>query len=249
MKKSTKVITMIMAIGAIATGQLFNSKTSTQVAADSDDWRTVEVGSFSKIKLNLKEADVSIHAGSKYQVKFDDDDHALHASVTKGQLNVSQKGGDDDDADISITVPKSKLTKISSTSSDGDIELKNLKLSSLYIKNTGGDVEFKNVSASSAKIALKEGDLDVSKGALKLIAQLTEGDAEFSGTKFTGNSTLTLKEGDVDIKHAPSVSYTASTPEGDIKYHGSNKGKHFSKTVSGQPLVKITTKEGDVEIS
>ncbi|MDF7637920.1 DUF4097 family beta strand repeat-containing protein [Lactobacillus sp. ESL0791] len=241
-------------ISIIGLGGALNSNITNTAASR---YQTINPKKFSKLQLKIKDADVTVHTGSKYQVKIkaDDDSNSksIHAKVANGKLTVSEsKHYDDNDLKVEVIVPhKQSLTTITGNNNNGDVKLKNFQLANLNLKLGDGDLDINNFSVSNRlMLNLSDGDLDITSTKLTNSSiKLHSGDCDIHKSKLLGKNHITLNDGDLELKQISNrVSYNLSASDG-IKYHGSKKGKQYvTQTAGTNNQVTASTRDGDIEI-
>lgn len=236
--------------------------------------QTFNVASFNQVKLEAGRPDVKISLGKNFQVKVSGKNiKTIRTGVKNGLLTVEDhdtQEKNDGDYEVAITVPDANVVKsITGTCANGDFALSNLNVATLDLKINNGDFKLVKVKTKTANLHLGPGDLSISNSRIansnlyldvgdieinssqiKTTASLNDSDVEIKNSKLLGNSTFKLNDGDFESYHMNKISYDLSTTsDGDIEVNGRNQRKHYKKTYHGTPLLKITSKDGDIEIN
>lgn len=243
-------------------------------AAQYHESQTFNVASFKQVKLEAGRPDVKISLGNSFQVKVSGKNiKTINTGVKNGLLTVEDhdtQEKNDGDYEVAITVPDANVIKsITGTCADGDFSLSNLNVATLDLKiNNGdfnlakvktknanlhlgpGDLKISNSRIANSNLYLDVGDIEINSSQIKTIASLNDSDVEIKNSKLLGNSTFKLNDGDFESYQLNKISYDLSTTsDGDIEVNGRNQRKHYKKIHHGVPLLKITSKDGDIEIN
>lgn len=236
--------------------------------------QTYNVANFNTIKLKAGRPDIYISLGNSFRVKVSGKNiKTINAGVKNSILTVEDhdtKEKNDGDYEVAITVPDANAIKsITGTCADGDFSLSNLNVATLDLKiNSGdfnlakaktktadihlgpGDLKIANSRIANSNLYLDVGDVEINRSQIKTTASLNDSDIEIKNSKLLGNSTFKLNDGDFKSYKLDNISYDLSTTsDGDIEVNGRTQRKHYQKINHGTPLLKIISKNGDIEIN
>lgn len=239
--------------------------------------RVIKVDQFNSIKFAAYRPDIKISSGNNFQVTVSGNQGAdinkIKAEVKNKQLVISdqpEKSYRDGNYYINITVPNTTAIKKLTGSCDsgdfslnqlnipqvnmslhvGDVKINHLKTKNIRLKLKNGDLKISNSNFNKASFALDEGDFSISKSNFKANVTMGEmGYAKVKSSKLLGNSSFKLAEGNFQMSNAPKLSYKLATKHsGIVKVHNKSHHHNFSKTLSHRPLLKVTSKSGDINI-
>ncbi|WEV50716.1 DUF4097 family beta strand repeat-containing protein [Lactobacillus sp. ESL0731] len=275
MKKNKKaIVTLVICLIVVLLGAVIylghRGSTSSKANSQPTKTRIVYPQKFTKVKVDVDVADVSIRQGKKYQVKISDNQKSrITTNVKNSELVVTQHGqlhnhffnigsisinGKHLTAKyrVEITVPdKNSLTKIAAQTSTSDLELNNLQLQKIVVDSDTGDIDFNRITANECKLSSDTGDIEIDASQLKnVIGDTDTGDVDISTSRLLGNNSFSLDTGDFTLDDATKkMTYHLSVDTGDIEYFGDDVDDHLIKNYSGsKATLKVDSSTGDITI-
>ena len=161
------------------------------------------------------------------------------------------------DLALEVFIPKTFKGSFSSSTSSGDIYMKNLIGDDFHIASNSGDQELENIEAKTLNISSSSGEIEIEDSIGELNIVTSSGDISLDNKKTSGNIKIATKSGDVSIKLSNDASYkvSGSTSSGDIDYDGpmsmeEDRTRQFEFTLgSGDKSIIVNTHSGDIEFN
>ncbi|MDF7672662.1 DUF4097 family beta strand repeat-containing protein [Lactobacillus sp. ESL0701] len=275
MKKNKKVIITLvicLIVVLLGAGIYVGHQASTSSAANNQPTktRTIYPHKFTKIKVDVDTSDISVHQGTKYQVKIiDNQKNRINAKVKDDELLVSQRERSHNHffgiskimingknltakCQVEITVPhKNSLTKINAETETSKFKLDNLQLHKLAIDSDTGDIDLKNVKSVSNDLSTDTGDIEITTSQVaNVTSDVDTGDVHISSSQLSGNNSFSLDTGDFSLDEASKkMTYHLSVDTGDIDYFGDDVDDHLNKKVAhSKAVLKVDSSTGDITI-
>ncbi|WEV70539.1 DUF4097 family beta strand repeat-containing protein [Lactobacillus sp. ESL0785] len=275
MKKNKKVIiTLVICLIVVLIGGItyvgYQASNSSAVNNQPTKTRIVYPQKFTKVKVDVDVADVSIQQGNKYQVKIiDNRKNRINVQVKNDELVVSQHEQSHNHLfgigkitingkqliakyRIEITVPrKNSLTKIAAQTSTSDFELNNLQLQKLAVDSDTGDIDLKKIKSESNNLSTDTGDIEIAASQIANVASDADtGDVDISTSRLLGNNSFSLDTGDFTLDNAnKKMTYHLSVDTGDIEYFGKDIDDHLTKKAAhSKTVLKVKSSTGDITI-
>lgn len=161
------------------------------------------------------------------------------------------------DVVLEVFVPKSFNGELNTTSSSGDIYMKNLIGKNINVSASSGDLELENLEAPMLNLATSSGEIILNDSIGEIKAASSSGDIFLDNPKTSENIKVTTSSGDVSIKLGDDASYKVegTTSSGDVYYSGpisveKDRSGKFDFTIgSGEKSIEISTSSGDIRFS
>ena len=275
MKTSKKTMTLIastmIVIGIIfgaagllsgANLSIVNTKDGVKVIKTEDRIEEeFSLPSFTKIKINLADADIEIIPSNEYKLEIErlkwtevkheveNDTFVLTGENQKSDsiflMNLSFKNIPK--PIIKIYVPKdSKFSDISLVNKFGDIRLVEMAVDKMDIYANDGDIVIKDLQSNELTIENGFGDITGSKvKTAKLHVEMNDGDAEFNGLE-AASTVFNNKFGDITFKDFLSQELTIKSNDGDIDIQGKLLGNSSIHSSFGDIDLKLSNKESEL---
>ena len=210
------------------------------------------------IKINTSSGNLLVKKGSGSDVKvnlvYDEDDFEPQMEQSGKRLRLSEESdrgwgrgwrGSDRRSVWTITVPQNVSIEFSTAS--GDLDIADIKLSSLQFNSASGDAIINSVE-SDLDANTASGDLTISNHKGNIDANTASGDVKV--TSYTGNLDANTASGDVKVRKG-SGEFDVNTASGDIELTSINVSKASKmNAASGDVAIDFSSSpKADIEIS
>lgn len=173
----------------------------------------------------------------------------------KLESNVNSYSVVESDVVLEVFVPKSFKDDFNTSTSSGDIYMKNLIGKDINISSSSGDLELENLEGKSLKLSTSSGDIELNKFIGEISVTSSSGDISLGNEKVSGNMKISTSSGDVSINLSDDASYNikGSASSGDfsssvdMNIEENEKGRFRATIGSGEKSIDISTSSGDVE--
>lgn len=163
----------------------------------------------------------------------------------------------DSDVVLEVFIPKSFSENISTSTSSGNIYMKDLIVKDFSISSSSGDLELENLEGKALNLSTSSGDIKLEDSIGEINVTSSSGDVFLDNEKVSGDMKISTSSGDVSIIFSNDASYNikGSTSSGDF-YSSINmnileneKGRFRATIGSGEKSIDISTSSGDVEFN
>lgn len=159
------------------------------------------------------------------------------------------------DVVLEVFVPKSFKGDFNTSTSSGDIYMKNLIGKDFSISASSGDLELENLEGNILDLSTSSGNIKLENSIGEVNASSSSGDIFLDNEKVSGNMKISTSSGDVSIIFSNDASYNikGSTSSGDfdssvnMDIKENEKGRFRATIGSGEKSIDISTSSGDVE--
>ncbi len=163
----------------------------------------------------------------------------------------------DSDVVLEVFMPKSFSENISTSTSSGNIYMKDLIVKDFSISSSSGDLELENLEGKALNLSTSSGDIKLEDSIGEINVTSSSGDVFLDNNKTNENMKITTSSGDVSINLSNNSSYKieGTTSSGDVHYNGpisveKDRSGKFDFTIgSGEKLIRIVTSSGDIEFN
>ena len=147
----------------------------------------------------------------------------------------------ENDATITILLPKSSGIAVEISTISGDFQVDDLELGGLRLSSTSGDVNLSRLAMNSCKVTTTSGDIDAEQVTVRESVQLNtiDGDVEWNGS-CTGFKATTV-DGDVELVGS-FLAAEIKTVSGDVEARaneGCTVGRVGVQSISGDLSVSL----------
>ncbi len=168
--------------------------------------------------------------------------------------NANNYSVNESDVALEVFIPKDYNGKINTTTSSGDIYMRNIAINNIDISSSSGDLELENLEGNTINIATSSGDVEIENSIGEIIIASSSGDISLDNEKLSGNIKISTSSGDVSINFSDDASYiiNGTTSSGDfitdtdMKIEKNDHGRFEATIGSGEKNIEISTSSGDV---
>lgn len=161
------------------------------------------------------------------------------------------------DVVLEVFVPISFNGEITTSSSSGDIRMKDLIGKALNVTASSGDLYLEKLEGQILSLTTSSGEIHIKDLVGEIRASSSSGDISLDNPKSNENINMTTSSGDVFIKLGDNPNYTieGTTSSGDVYYDGpisieKDRNGRFDITIgSGENFIKVITSSGDIRFS
>ena len=205
----------------------FNTTVSTNLVHDEE----YELEPIKKISVKADAADVNVEAkedAKEIEVKiFTGDNMPYDVKQNDGVLEIELKKTDcgficwsTETSVINVIVPESYAGDLYMNLDAGDVKIGELKNSNISMDMDAGDVEVKD--SKDLRIKSDTGDIDIIHCGGILNIESDAGDVKIDALDLTGDSSIILDTGDIEIKNVGDIKVEAKKSIGDVDISGGN---------------------------
>ncbi len=235
-----------------------------------DEERLSEINGVNKIEISSQFIDIKVTSEDRDNVRI----HyygkmktnvvpELKVEKTSSKLNIKLEHNSnsysvvESDVVLEVFVPKSFNGELNTTSSSGDIYMKDLVGKNLNVSASSGDLQLENLEAQVFNLTTSSGEIILNDSLGEIRAASSSGDIFLDNSRSNENINATTSSGDVSIKLGDDANYKVegTTSSGDVYYDGpisieKDRSGKFNLTIgSGEKSIKVSTSSGDVRFS
>ncbi|MDF7637900.1 DUF4097 family beta strand repeat-containing protein [Lactobacillus sp. ESL0791] len=207
---------------------------------------------FSKIKLELQTADITIHHGTECKVEVAEfDNHPIATKVVDDTLIITEQkvaatigfgvfiGIHTPTLMVEITIPDNlPLALLSGYDYEGDIRINNIKVQDIQLEQRDGDLDLYDVQIDQdLTVKANDGDIAITQAQID-------------------NGAIVMRDGDITLRHNLIKQFNLEIFDGDIAFHQnqlnlnlrSNDGDLYAEhnNFKGNNMIKLN--DGDAKL-
>lgn len=206
-----------------------------------------DVSSISNLKINTLSSDITfvesndnninvkVYGSKKRNLEVDLENNNLTINYQNHNICI---GFCFDNADITISIPKSYNGNIKMNSKSGDMDLIDLENATMNLETISGSIRSGKVLDINANTV--SGDIDIKAIKNNVKASTTSGDIKIKDLNLLKNSSLKSVSGDIEISKRNDIYIETNTISGDVNIRKNNR---LAKNV-----LKIETVSGDINV-